>query len=67
MDADYADGIVLFANTSTQIESLLYNLEQAARGIGFHVNADKTEYICFNQGDISALNVGFLKLIDKLI
>ena len=30
------------------------------------MNADKTEYICFNQkGDISKLNDGSLKLMDK--
>ena len=34
-------------------------------GIGLHVNADKTEYMCFNQrGDISTLNGGSLKLMD---
>ena len=32
----------------------------------FIVNADKTEYMCFNQrGDISTLNDGLLKLVDK--
>ena len=50
MDADYA-------NTPTQAESLLHCLDQAAGGIGFHMNADKTEYICFNwEGAISTLN-----------
>ena len=38
---------------------------QAAGGIGLHVNAEKTEYMCFNQrGDISTLNGGPLKLVD---
>ena len=37
-----------------QAESLLHSLEQAASGIGLYVNADKTEYMCFNQrGNIS--------------
>ena len=41
-------------------------LEGAAAGIGLHVNADKTEYMCFNQrGDISALNGSSLKLVNK--
>ena len=62
MDADYADDIVLLANTPT----LLHSLEQAAAGIGLHVNTDKTEYMCFNQrGDISTLNDSSLKLVDK--
>ena len=29
-------------NTPTQAESLLHSLEQTARGIGFHVNAEET-------------------------
>ena len=65
-DADYSDDIALVANTSAQVESLLYSLEQTAGGIGLHVNADKTEYVCFNQRpDIFTLNGGSLKLADK--
>ena len=48
-DADYADDIAILANTPNQAETLLHSLEQAAAGIGLHVNAHKTEYICFNQ------------------
>ena len=48
MDADYADDIVLLGNTPTQAKSPLHSLERAAGGIGLLVNADKTEYICFN-------------------
>ena len=41
-------------------------LEQAACGIGIHLNADKTKYTCFNQkGDIFTVNGGSLKLVDK--
>ena len=66
MDMDYTDDITLLVNTPTPAESLLLSLEQAAGGIGLYVNADKTEYTCFNQrGDISTLNVGSLKLVDK--
>ena len=58
-DADYADDIALLANTLAQAKSLLHGLEQVAGGIGLHVNADKTEYMCFNQrGDIFTLNGG---------
>ena len=49
MDTDYADDIVLLANTPTQAESLLYSLEQAAGSFSPYVNADKMEYMCFNQ------------------
>ena len=53
-DADYADTIGLLVNTPTQVESLLLSLRQATGGSDLHVNADKTEYICFNKkGDIS--------------
>ena len=62
-DADY---IVLLANTPNQAETLLHSLERAAAGIGFHVNAHKTEFMCFNQkGDISTLDGTSLKLVDK--
>ena len=41
-------------------------MERAAAGIGLHVNAHKTEYMCFNQtGDISTLGSSSLKLVDK--
>ena len=47
-------------------ESLLHGLEWAAGSIGFHLKADKTEYICFSQRvDISTLSGGSLKLVDK--
>ena len=65
-DADYADDIAILANIPNQAEILLHSLERAAAGIGLHVNAHKTEYMCFNQtGDISTLEGTSLKLGDK--
>ena len=65
-DADYADDIAILANTPNQAETLLHSLERVAAGIGLHVNAQKTEYMCFNQtDDISTLNGTSLKLIDR--
>ena len=65
-DADYADDIALLANTPNQAETLLRSLERAAAGIGLHINAHKTEYMCYNQtGDISTLDGASLKLVDK--
>ena len=62
------DNIALLANTPTQAESLLHSQEQAAGGIGLHVNANKTEYMLFNQErDISTLNGDCLKLVDKFM
>ena len=66
MDADYSNDIVLLVNTPIQAETLLYRLERAAAGIGLHVDADKTEFMCFNQtGDISTQIGSTLKLVDK--
>ena len=65
-DADCADDIAILANTPSQAETLLHSLERAAAGIGLHVNAHKTEYMCYNQtGDISTLSRTPLKLVDK--
>ena len=65
-EADYADGIAIQANTPNQAETLLHSLERAAARIRLHVNAHKTEYICFNQtGDNSTLDERSLKLVDK--
>ena len=64
-DADY---IALQANTPNQAETQLHSLERATAGIGFHVNAHKTEYMCYNQtGDISPLDGTSLKLVDKFM
>ena len=66
MDADYTEDIALIANTHTQAKSQLPNMEQAAGGL--HMNANKTEYMSFKQeGAISTLNGGPLKLVNKFI
>ena len=63
-DADYADDIAILANTPNQAETLLHSLERATAGL--HVNAHKTEYMCYNQtGDTSTLDGTPLKLVDK--
>ena len=65
-DADYADDLALLANTPNQAETLLHSLERAAAGIGLHVNAHKTEYMCYNQtGNITTLEGASLRLVDK--
>ena len=63
--ADYVDDIAILANTPNQAETLLHSLERAATGIDLHVNAHKTEYMCYNHtGDISTLDRTSLKLVD---
>ena len=65
-DSDYADDIAILANTPNQAETQLHSLEWATAGIGLHVNAHKTEYMCYNQtGDISTLDGTSLKLPRK--
>ena len=65
-DADYTDEIAILANTPNQAETQLHSLERAAGGIGIHVNAHKTEYMCYNQtGEISTLDGTPLKLVEK--
>ena len=65
-NADYADDIAILANTPNQAETPLHSLERATSGIGPHVNAHKTEYMCYNQtGDITTLDGTPLKLVDK--
>ena len=45
---------------------MLHSLKRSAAGIGLHVNAHKTEYMCFNQiGDIFTQDGTSLKLVDK--
>ena len=57
MDTDHTDDIALLANTPAQAETLLHRVERAAGSIGLQVNADKTEYMYFNQrGNISTLH-----------
>ena len=48
-DTDNAYDMGLLANTPAQAETLQHSRERAAAGIGLHVNADKTEFMCFNQ------------------
>ena len=56
----------ILANTPNQAKTLLHSLERAAAHIGLHVNAHKTEYMCFNQtGDISTLDGTPLKVVDR--
>ena len=65
-DAVYADDIALLASTPNQAETILHSLERGTPGIGLHVNAQKKEYMCYNQtGDITTLDGTPLKLVDR--
>ena len=57
---------MILANTLNQAKTLLHSLERAAASIGLHVNAHKTEYMCYNQTDnISTTDGTPLKVVDK--
>ena len=63
---DYADDTALLVNAPIQAKSQLLSLEKVAGGNGLDVNADKMEYICFDQkGYICTLNSISLKFVDK--
>ena len=65
-DADYGDDIALLASAPAQAETMLHRLKTSRWGTSLHVNAHKTEYMCFNQtDDISTLNSSSLKLHRK--
>ena len=52
----------------TQFKQIFYKEpnKRVAASIGLHVNAHKTEYMCYNQtGDITTLDGTPLKLVDK--
>ena len=48
-DADYADDLAVLADILKDATFLLHSIERTAKEIGFYLNADKTEFICFNQ------------------
>ena len=52
IDADYIDDPALLTNTPFKTESLLHSLEQTAVGIGHDVNANKREFMNFEEGSI---------------
>ena len=48
-DLCFADDIVLLSNQMSQAKELLKRLEHNALSVGLHVNAKKTEIMCYNQ------------------
>ena len=67
-DADYADDLALLSDNSYNAQKLLHILEKSAAFIGLHVNATKTEYMCYNQdGAIETLSKTLLKKDDDFV
>ena len=58
--------IYIFRVLTLNVAICIVCLERAATGIGLHVNAHKTEYMCYNQtGNITTLDGASLRLVDK--
>ena len=67
-DTDYAKDLALLSDNSYTAEKLLYILQQSAAFIGLHVNATKTECMCYNpDGPIENLNKTPLKKEDHFV
>ena len=60
-DTECVDNLTFFTNPPPQAKSLLHSFEQAGRHIGLYVNADKTEFIYFNQMEPSPLEAANVK------
>ena len=48
-NANYADDLAVLADILKDATFLLHSIERTAKEIGLYLNADKTEFICFNQ------------------
>ena len=59
-DIDFADDLALLSNTIEEAEKLLHHIELAAREVGLHINAKKTEYMSIN-------DAGLMKSLDDQI
>ena len=59
----------LLVNSPTQAKSLLHNLVPGSGSIALYMNADKTEYMCFNKKreNISTLFAGSLIFVDEFM
>ena len=53
-DIDYADDLALLTNIPARAEYQLYIQEPAAESIGFYVNTNKRECICFKQKGVAS-------------
>ena len=62
-DTDYADDLVLLANTPDQAKSTLHSLKQVAGDIGLYMNINKTEFMYFKQERTISTLSDSLKLI----
>ena len=48
-DTDCAEDLAVLADVLKDTEFLLHSIERTTKMIGLYLNADKTEFICFDQ------------------
>ena len=66
-NADYADDLAVLADVLKDATFLLHSIERTAKEIGLYLNADKTEFICFNEDaseGMRSLNGEKIKQVD---
>ena len=64
-DTDFADDIALLSNSLVDAQLLLNRVEQAAKEVGLHINATKTEFMTYNvDGVLNTLDNKQLKNVD---
>ena len=65
-DVDYADDLAVTSDTISNAETLLHQLENAAKDVGLYVNASKTEHIRFGQqGTIQTTSGETIKAVES--
>ena len=66
-NADDANDLAVLADVLKDATFLLHSIERTAKEIGLYLNADKTEFICFNQDaseGMRSLNSEKIKQVD---
>ena len=65
-DADYANDIVIFADSSRNAEKLLTVLEENGKTVGLKVHSKKTQHMNMNSNiTVKSINGEFLKNVDN--
>ena len=67
-DADYADDLVIFADSSRNAEKLLNVLEESGKTVGLKVNIKKTQHMNINSNKmVKSIDGEVLKNVDNFI
>ena len=67
-DADYADDLVIFADSSRNAEKLLNVLEESGKTVGLKVNIKKMQHININSNKtVKSIDGEVLKNVDNFI